>query len=505
MSYEPATSLQEGERHAEAERVINQRLFETSLDLILVVDRHGTFVRVSPSCVAILGYEPAELQGQSAADFIHPDDLEHTRDEMRAGRRGWLMRNFHSRYRHKDGRVVTLAWTGVWSEKEEQHFFIGRDVTEQKLAEDKFRLAVEACPSGIVMIDSTGAIVLVNAETERLFGYQREELVGQSIDKLVPMNVRGRHAQHRSGFVHEPVARRMGVGRDLHGLRKDGTEFPVEIGLNPIHTQNDLLVLSVIVDITERQLAQTRLQNLQAELLHLSRLTTMGQMASSLAHELNQPLTAISNYVEGCRMLLEKLESDDVKTIQDTMGLVSEQAIRAGNIIRRLREFVARGETARKIENLAELIEEASALALIGSKEVGIKVRFDFHSRQALVLADKTQIQQVCMNLIRNAIEAMHGCDRQHLTIGTASIGKNMIAVNVADTGSGITDETAKQLFQPFVTTKREGMGVGLSICRGIVEAHGGRIETEPNVDGGTIFRFTLQTVDATELGDAAA
>jgi two-component system sensor kinase FixL len=487
----------------DAAGAINQRIFETSLDLILVMDSHGNFIRISPSCASILGYDPEELIGRSAADFIHTADLESTRAEMRLARSGRLTRNFESRYLHKEGRLVTLRWMGVWSEPEEQHFFIGRDVTEQKLAEDKFRLAVEASPSGMVMIDSSGAIVLVNAETERLFGYGRAELIGQPIDILVPAQLRGRHLLHRRDFISQPVARRMGAGRDLYGVRKDGTEFPVEIGLNPIQTQSDLLVLSVIVDITERKLAEKRVQNLQSELLHLSRLTTMGQMASSLAHELNQPLAAISNYVEGCRLLLEKDAPADQSMLRDTMALVSEQALRASNIIRRLREFVSRGETARKVENLSILIEEAATLALIGAKEAGIRCEFAFHSKNALVLADRTQIQQVCMNLMRNAVEAMRDCERRVLTISTKPADAHTIAISIADTGIGIADEVAVQLFKPFVTTKSEGMGVGLSICRGIVEAHGGRINVEPNTGGGMIFCFTLPSVKETESSNA--
>lgn len=484
-------------------QAMNQRLFETSIDLIFVIDSKDALVRVSPSCRSVLGYEPIELVGHKATEFTQADDRESMRDELWSSRADGKERRFQNRYLHKDGRVATIAWNGLWSDKDEQHLLVGRDITEQALAEDKFRLAVEACPSGIVMIDSSGAIVLVNAETERLFGYQRAELIGKSIDMLVPPSTRARHAQHRSGFIHQPVARRMGVGRNLNGLRKDGSEFPVEIGLNPIQTQDDLLVLSVIVDITERELAQSRLQNLQAELLHLSRLTTMGQMASSLAHELNQPLTAIANYVEGCRMLLNKFDPKNLGTIRDTMGLVSEQALRAGTIIRRLREFVSRGETSRRVENLSELVEEASALALIGVKEAGIEVIFDFHSRDAQVYADKTQIQQVCMNLIRNAVEAMHGCENKTLRIGTAAADGGMTTIHVIDTGVGISEEVAKQLFQPFVTTKSEGMGVGLSICRGIVEAHGGRIECEANPGGGTNFHFSLQTVEPAETADA--
>jgi PAS domain S-box-containing protein len=238
-----------------------RRIFDTSPDLILVTDRQGNFTRVSPSCEAILGYRPEEMTGHSAVEFIYPDDLEPTRSEMRLARHGKITRNFETRYVHKDGHVVMLSWTGVWSEAARQHFFVARDMTEQKLAEEKFRLAVEASPSGLVMIDGGGLIVLINAETERLFGYERHELIGQPIDILVPTHLRAPHVQHRSEFVARPEARRMGAGRDLYGLRKDGTEFPVEIGLNPIQTQGGLLVLSVIVDISERKRAEAAIRD----------------------------------------------------------------------------------------------------------------------------------------------------------------------------------------------------------------------------------------------------
>jgi PAS domain S-box-containing protein len=193
------------------------------------------------------------MMGRSAGDFIHPDDLEPTRDEMRAARHMEQARIFEARYVHKDGRIVTLGWTGAWSQQAQQHYFFGRDMTEQKVAEEKFRLAVEASPSGLVMIDATGAIVLVNAETERMFGYERQELIGRRVDILVPQKIRAKHTLLRGGFVAAPQARRMGAGRDLYGMRKDGTEFPIEIGLNPIQTGAGLLVLSVVVDISERK------------------------------------------------------------------------------------------------------------------------------------------------------------------------------------------------------------------------------------------------------------
>jgi PAS domain S-box-containing protein len=235
-----------------------RRIFETSLDLILVVDRQGQCLQVSPSSTSILGYQPEEMIGRNAAEFIYPDDLMPTRVEMRSARRGHLKSSFQSRYIHKDGRVVTLMWTGVWSEPEQQHFFFGRDLTEQKEVEENFRLAVESCPSGMVMIDSAGRMVMVNTEIENQFGYRRDELIGQPVELLVPTRMRDQHVEERSRFAVQPETRRMGAGRDLFGLRKDGTEFPVEVGLNPIHARKGLLVLGVIVDITSRKIAEEK-------------------------------------------------------------------------------------------------------------------------------------------------------------------------------------------------------------------------------------------------------
>jgi two-component system sensor kinase FixL len=254
--------------------------------------------------------------------------------------------------------------------------------------------------------------------------------------------------------------------------------------------------------LTERQTAEARLQELQSELVHISRLTAMCEMASTLAHELNQPLSAITNYMRGSQRLLADRMDQDSATIRSALEKSAEQALRAGQIIRRLRDFVARGESERRVESIAKIAEEASALALVGAKDQGVRTQFVFDRGKDLVLADKVQVQQVLLNLIRNAIEAMQESSTRDLTIA-ATAGDGLVTVSVTDTGSGIGPDMMKQLFQPFVTTKREGMGVGLSICRTIVEAHGGRIWAEPNQGGGTIFRFTLRSVSQEELSDA--
>jgi two-component system, LuxR family, sensor kinase FixL len=245
-------------------------------------------------------------------------------------------------------------------------------------------------------------------------------------------------------------------------------------------------------DLTEHQQTQARLQELQSELVHVSRLSAMGEMASALAHELNQPLAAISNYMKGSRRLLAGSPGPNQSKIETALDRAAEQALRAGQIIRRLRDFVARGESEKRIESLSKLIEEAGALGLTGAREQGVQLRFNLDPKYDLVLVDRVQIQQVLVNLFRNALEAMAHSPHRELIASNAWGADDMIEVSVFDTGPGIPDDVMPNLFQTFYTTKETGMGVGLSISRSIVEAHGGRMWAEANFSGGATFRFTL-------------
>jgi two-component system sensor kinase FixL len=279
------------------------------------------------------------------------------------------------------------------------------------------------------------------------------------------------------------------------GERKDGSPFPIELSVGEMRSGDRRYFTGFIRDLTERQQTEARLQELQSELVHISRLTAMGEMASTLAHELNQPLSAIANYLKGSRRLVG--EKDDLASarLRGALDKAADQALRAGEIIRRLRDFVSRGETEMTVESLNKLVEEASALALVGAKQHGVRVRFDLSPTADLVFADKVQVQQVLLNLMRNAIEAMAeaGSPRRELTVSTSPTNDGeVVETIVSDTGPGITPQVAAQLFQPFVTTKRHGMGVGLSISRTIIEAHGGELHLRPNPGGGAIFRFTL-------------
>ena len=235
-----------------------------------------------------------------------------------------------------------------------------------------------------------------------------------------------------------------------------------------------------------------RLQDLQSELAHVGRVSEMGTLASSLAHELNQPLTAVASYCESARDLLRtEPDPETLEMVREAMDEAATQAIRAGQIVRRLRDFMSHGETERRVESLQRLINEANALALVGSREHGIDTHFSLDPRADLVFVDRIQIQQVLVNLIRNAIDAMIDSPVRRLSIRTKR-EDGLTRVTVEDTGSGISETIADQLFQPFVTSKQSGMGIGLSICRTIVQAHGGRIWFEPGADGGTAFHFTL-------------
>jgi two-component system sensor kinase FixL len=320
----------------------------------------------------------------------------------------------------------------------------------------------------------------------------------------MPSPYREQHDTYLARYFATGERKVIGRGRVVVGMRRDGSTFPMELAVGEMVSGERRSFTGFIRDLTERHETQRRLQDLQSELIHMSRFTAMGEMASALAHELNQPLTAVASYLNGSRRLLAGPDNVQSLMLRDAIDRAAEQALRAGQIIRRLRQFVARGETERRAEDLPKLIEEASALALVGAKHSGVRVTFAFDPSAHYVLADKIQVQQVVLNLIRNAMEAMAEMPVRELTIATARRADGMTEVRVADTGPGIASDIAARLFQPFVTSKPQGMGVGLSISSTIVEAHGGQLSAEPNPGGGTVFRLTLRAIGMQETGDGA-
>lgn len=499
-----------------AAEMINNRLaaiVTSSDDAIIGKSLEGIVTDWNSAAETVFGYTAAEAIGKPLSMLLPPgqeDDISQILDRIKAGER---VERYETRRRRKDGEIIDVSLT-VSPVRDSAGRLLGaakvaRDITASKRyqveleeREAHLRSVLDTISDAIIVIDDSGMMRSFSAAAERQFGYAAEEVIGHNVSILMPSPYREQHDSYLARYFATGQKRIIGRGRIVTGLRKDGSTFPMELAVGEMMIGDRRSFTGFVRDLTERQETQRRLQDLQSELIHMSRFTAMGEMASTLAHELNQPLTAVASYLNGCRRLVE---GNDVHNLmlRDAIDRAADQALRAGQIIRRMRQFVARGESERRVENLAKLIEEASALALVGVREAGVKVAFVFDPRINFVLADKIQVQQVILNLVRNAIEAMQETTLRELTISTAEKTDGMVEICVADTGPGIAPEIAAQLFQPFVTTKPHGMGVGLSISRTIVESHGGRLWALPNPGGGMIFGLTLRALSKEELSHA--
>lgn len=408
------------------------------------------------------------------------------------------------------GLGVTAVLLGVFAWLQRRMGMVQRDVREhtaaldsevakrtqseavEQQAAERFRALIDSAHDAIIAITPEGRIEVFNRAAERIFGYRGMEVIGQNVNILMPQPYRREHDGYLHNYHSTGKAKIIGTGREVEAQHRNGTVFPIDLSIGEMRGVNGSVgFIGVIRDITERHQAERRVRELTAELVHISRLSAMGQLSSSLAHELNQPLTAIMNYAEAARQMMETAGSDVPPQVPEFIAKAVGQAERAGQIIRRLRSFVEKGPVERNPEDLNRLVIEASNLATIGSKVDAIQVLFDLDNDLGPVEIDKIQIQQVVVNLVRNAVEALRESSRRELTIRTFADGDYQEVV-VTDTGPGIGPEIAAGLFKPFVTSKKDGMGIGLSISHSIIESHGGRLWAEPNPDGGCIFRFRL-------------
>ena len=359
--------------------------------------------------------------------------------------------------------------------------------------ESHLRSILATVPDAMIIIDEQGLVLSFSAAAEKLFGYSQTEVVGENVSMLMPSPDHERHDKYLSNYRRTGVRKIIGIGRVTTAKHRDGNTFPIELSIGEAKVGHRRIFNGFIHDITDRQAAQMRLQDLQSELAHVGRISEMSTLASSLAHELNQPLTAIASYCEGARELLDgTLDDDAIATLREALRETASQAIRAGEIVRRMRDFISRGDTEHSVESLRRLIAEANALALAGGGQHAIEVQVELDPSADDVFVDRIQIQQVLFNLARNSIEAMINSPIRSLLISSIAAPAGFVTVSIEDTGSGISETVADRLFQPFVTSKRTGMGIGLSICRTIVESHGGRVWFEQGSERGTIFRLPL-------------
>ena len=376
---------------------------------------------------------------------------------------------------------------------------VSMDITERKQAEELFHLATEASPSGTILIDHQGRIVLVNAHAEKLFGWTRDELIGKDVEILVPERFMQAHPGDRANFFTATEARAMGADRDLFARRKDGSEFPVEIGLNPIQTPHGLVVLANVVDISARLAAEEETRRSREQVELLSRVSLLGEMTASLAHELNQPLTAIVNNATAAMQYLKQDRLNPEK-LQDILVDVVSDGRRACDIMHNVRSAIKKGSAIRSRINLNDVVKAVTHMVQTDAAAKFCRMQMSLARDLPGVEGDPTQIQQVLINLVHNAFDAMFDTppNRRTVETDTSSNGDRTILVAVRDYGSGISEPTRERLFEQFFTTKKEGLGMGLAIARSIIEAHGGTIAAENADGGGARFYFRLPIMEKT-------
>ncbi|PCD01621.1 PAS domain-containing sensor histidine kinase [Sphingomonas spermidinifaciens] len=375
------------------------------------------------------------------------------------------------------------------------------DITERKAAEcaleanaAHMRSVLATVPDAMVVIDDHGLIQSFSAAAERLFGYTRNEVIGQNVQLLMSEECRASHDAYIAQYLSTGTRRVIGHDRIVLARRKDGSTFPIELSIGEAKGAYGRIFTWFVRDLSERRRQELRIRELQSELIHVSRLSAMGTMASILAHEINQPLTAISAYIDAARHMIDTMPSEAGR-LSDALADATNEALRAGQIVRGLRSFVTRGKAERQREELGSLIEDAARLALLGPHPPGMRYRQQLDPDVTHVLADRVQIQQVLVNLIRNAVQAMRSSPDPKLTIRSKQC-RDKVRISVSDTGCGVSDDCRADLFKAFTTTKADGFGIGLSISRTIVEAHGGQIWLDPAKSTGATFHFTLPLRD---------
>ncbi len=478
-----------------------QKLFETSLDLILVTDPIGTFVQVSPSVQSILGYRPDEMVGQSAQEFIFFDDLESTRDEMRSARRGGEIRNFVSRYVHKDGRVVVLTWMGTWSEPARRYYFIGRDLTELQRAQDDLlessRMArgiIETALDAFIQMDQAGIVLDWNSQAENIFGWSRGEAVGRLLaDLIIPAQHRGSHERGLRRFLETGEGAVLGSRIEIEAQRRDGSQLTVELSITAFRRRDDTVFNGFIRDLTDKITKESQYRQAQ-------KMEAIGQLTGGVAHDFNNILTVITGTIE---ILAEGVAGQP--ELAAITKMIDEAAQRGADLTKHLLAFARKQPLEPRELDVNGLVVAAGKLLrpTLGEQ---IEIQTTLVEAPWVAFVDPNQLTTAILNLALNARDAMP--DGGKLTIETQNVELDdayaglhgdvkagpYVLVAISDTGSGIPANLLDKVFEPFFTTKEtgKGTGLGLSMVYGFVKQSGGHIKIYSEQGVGTTVRLYL-------------
>ena len=364
----------------------------------------------------------------------------------------------------------------------------------------ELRALLDAAVDAIVVIDDRGRITTFNAAAERLFGYAADEAVGRDIAMLMPEPFRSAHQAYIDRYIETGEPHIIGIGRDVVGLRANGETFPISLAVGEARDANGRRFVGIIRDLSSQRAAEQRARALEARLSQVGRFSLMGEMAAGIAHEINQPLSAIATYAQAAKRIIER-EQPGMETLIDVCRRIDDQALRAGRVIENLRKFIRKQEIQTELLEINGIVSDVMDLVHADARAEGIRVTTRYAEDLPAARANAIQLQQVLLNLTRNSVDAMRGTARkdQGIVIHTERSNAGGVRIVVTDHGRGISRQLGDNIFHPFVTTKRDGLGVGLAISRTIIQSYGGSLTYRDNPAGGAIFVIELPPLEEAE------